>query len=258
MFQHLINNVLQNLLDRFVVVYLYHILIFSDYIDQHTIQVRAVLERLGQHSLYAKLATSFDQTSTEFLGFICPWQESRWISTSSRLYVTGQSPTMCMTYNAFSLCKLLRDVCVKIFQNKLSPSLPYCRKTGCSKPGIHSSSWNLPTAPGLAHPDMRETFVVEADASSMTIGAVLSQRLGNEQTTTWEKLIPAEWNYENLDKELLAIKTTFEEWWHYLEGACHPDQVFTDHNNLDYVLRVKALNQWQLWWALFFCQFYLT
>ena len=34
--------------------------------------------------------------------------------------------------------------------------------------------------------------------------------------------------------EMLAIMRTLEEWRHYLEGACHPIEIWTDHKNLEY------------------------
>lgn len=95
---------------------------------------------------------------------------------------------------------------------------------------------------------MTQTFIVEANTSSRVIGAVLSQRHGPEKIQhpityyVW-KLIPAESNYEILDKELRAIKTAFEEWQHYLKRAHHLVQVFTIHKNLEYLCRAKVLNQ---------------
>lgn len=67
------------------------------------------------------------------------------------------------------------------------------------------------TARVLAHPDMTQAFVVEANTSSMVIGAVLSQRHRLEQIPHsiayyLRKLTPVERNSEILDKEFLAIK----------------------------------------------------
>lgn len=69
----------------------------------------------------------------------------------------------------------------------------------------------------MAHPDMMQVFIVEADASNMAIVAVLSQRHGPKQTLHSNayysrKLIPAEQKYEILDEALLIGKTTFKEW----------------------------------------------
>ncbi|KAK3521101.1 hypothetical protein QTP86_001892, partial [Hemibagrus guttatus] len=75
----------------------------------------------------------------------------------------------------------------------------------------------------LRDPDL--PFVVEVDASSSGLGAVLSQRHG-----------------EPGNRELLAIKAALEEWRHWLEGARHPFQVLTDHRNLEYLRGAKRLN----------------
>ncbi|KAK3511977.1 hypothetical protein QTP70_027656 [Hemibagrus guttatus] len=90
------------------------------------------------------------------------------------------------------------------------------------------------TAPILCHPDPDRPFVVEVDASSSGLGAVLSQRHSN--------LTTAEVNYDVGNRELLAIKAALEEWRHWLEGARHPFQVLTDHCNLEYLRGAKRLN----------------
>lgn len=83
------------------------------------------------------------------------------------------------------------------------------------------------SAPILHHPDPSIPFIVEVDASSTGIGAVLSQRQGDPA-----KMSSAERNYNVGNHELLAIKAALEEWRHWLEGAQHPFTVLTDHKNL--------------------------
>jgi hypothetical protein len=45
-------------------------------------------------------------------------------------------------------------------------------------------------------------------------------------------LNPVEHNYEIHDTEMLAIIQGLEEWRHYLEGARHLVEIWTDHKNL--------------------------
>jgi len=70
-FQNLINDTLQDFLDIFVIVYLDDILTFSKTRDKHVSHVRKVLQRLQEHSLWAKAEKyEFVQHSVDFLGYI--------------------------------------------------------------------------------------------------------------------------------------------------------------------------------------------
>ena len=62
-------------------------------------------------------------------------------------------------------------------------------------------------------------------------------------------------NYEIHDKEMLAIIRALEEWRHFLEGAQHPVEIWTDHKNLEYFQKVQTLNQRQARWSLYLSWF---
>src|SRR4051812_37199159 len=69
MFMTLMNNIFWPFLDRFVVVYVDDILIFSKDEEEHTMHLRQVLDVLRQHQLYGKLSKCmFFQESIKFLG----------------------------------------------------------------------------------------------------------------------------------------------------------------------------------------------
>jgi hypothetical protein len=57
------------------------------------------------------------------------------------------------------------------------------------------------------------------------------------------------------DKEMLAITRAMEEWRHFLEGAEHQFEVWTDHKNLEYFMSAKKLNRRQARWSLFLARF---
>ena len=74
-FQSLINRVLQKFLDKFVIVYLDNILIYSDCLNAHTDQVKQVLQALWENQLFTKLEKCvFSQDTVEYLGFIVSTQ----------------------------------------------------------------------------------------------------------------------------------------------------------------------------------------
>ncbi|ETE60708.1 Retrotransposon-derived protein PEG10, partial [Ophiophagus hannah] len=114
--------------------------------------------------------------------------------------------------------------------------------------------------PILKHPDPGQPFVVETDTSDVAVGAVLLQAYAPPGTLflctyNSRKLSAPELNYMIWDKELLAIKVTFETWRHNLEGAHHQIEVRTDHRNLEHLSTAQTLNQRQVRWSLFFARF---
>jgi hypothetical protein len=94
------------------------------------------------------------------------------------------------------------------------------------------------SAPLLVLPNDDLLFRLEADSSGIATGAVLSQQQVDDNA--WpvaflsKALNPVERNYEIHGTEMLAIIRGLEEWRHYLEGARHPVEIWTDHKNLEY------------------------
>lgn len=70
-FQRFVNEIFCDIMDKFIVVYLDDILIFSEDPATHQDHVKTVLERLRENSLYAKLEKcSFHKSQVEFLGYM--------------------------------------------------------------------------------------------------------------------------------------------------------------------------------------------
>ena len=71
MFQMLVNDVLRDMINRFVFVYLDDILIFSRSPEEHKEHVRRVLQRLLENRLFVKVEKcKFSCMKTSFLGYI--------------------------------------------------------------------------------------------------------------------------------------------------------------------------------------------
>jgi hypothetical protein len=65
------NHIFRNYLDRFVIVFLDDILIYSKSKEEHEHHLRLVLQVLREHQLYAKLSKcSFYQKKIHYLGHI--------------------------------------------------------------------------------------------------------------------------------------------------------------------------------------------
>jgi hypothetical protein len=57
---------------------------------------------------------------------------------------------------------------------------------------------------------------------------------------------------------MLAIIQGLEDWRHFLEGAHHKVEIWTDHKNLKYFRTAKKLNQRQVRWSLYLLHFDFT
>ena len=69
-FQRIMNHLLREGLDKFVLVFLDDILIFSRTKEEHLQHIRAVLHRLGSEKFFGRLCKcEFFRTEVEYLGF---------------------------------------------------------------------------------------------------------------------------------------------------------------------------------------------
>ena len=107
---------------------------------------------------------------------------------------------------------------------------------------------SVTSAPVLISPDPTKPFRIEADSSDFATGAVLSQVSSEDEkwhpvTFLSKFLSPVKWNYEIHDKEMLAIIRALQEWRHFIEGAEHQCEIWTDHKSLEYFMMAKQLRQ---------------
>jgi hypothetical protein len=70
-FMYLMSKVLMKYLDKFIVVFIDDILVFSRTEEEHEVHLRLVMEKLRAHQLYAKFSKcEFWRTEVAFLGHI--------------------------------------------------------------------------------------------------------------------------------------------------------------------------------------------
>ena len=101
----------------------------------------------------------------------------------------------------------------------------------------------------LAALDLDKKMRMEVDASDYVMGGVLSieckDGLWRLVAFLSQSLNETERNYEIHDKEMLAIIRGLENWRHLLEGIHFKFEIWTDHKNLEYFMKVQKLNQRQ-------------
>ena len=270
-FQALVNDVLRDMLNRFVFVYLDDILIFSKSEEEHIQHVRQVLHRLLENQLYVKAEKcAFHETSIPFLGYIINTKGVTMDPVKVKAVADWPQPTTSkqlqsfLGFANFYRC-FIRDfskIAAPLHALTSGPATRFCW-TSVAERAFRELKQRFSSAPILLHPDPSLPFVVEVDASDVGIGAVLSQRSPKDEKLHpcaffSKKLDSAERNYGIGDRELLAVKLALEEWRHWLEGAEHPFVIWTDHKNLAYIQSAKRLNSRQARWTLFFDRFRFT
>jgi len=116
--------------------------------------------------------------------------------------------------------------------------------------------------PVLAAPDIDKKMRMEVDASDYATGGVLSMEckdgLWRPVAFLSKSLNETERNYEIHNKEMLAIVRGLEAWRYLLEGAQYKFEIWTDHKNLEYFMKVQKLNRRQARWALYLSWFDFT
>jgi len=113
--------------------------------------------------------------------------------------------------------------------------------------------------PVLVAPDLDKEFRVEIDASNYATRGVLSMKGSDELwrpvTFISKSLSDTERNYEIHDKEMLVVVKYLEAWRHFLEGVMMKFEIWTDHKNLEYFMKMQKLNRRQARWALYLSRF---
>ena len=116
--------------------------------------------------------------------------------------------------------------------------------------------------PVLVAPDLDKKMRIEVDVSDYATGGVLSMEckdgLWRPVAFLSKSLNETERNYEIHDKEMLAIIRELENWKYLLEGAHFKFEIWTDHKNLEYFMKVQKLNRRQARWALYLLRFDFT
>ncbi len=269
-FQALVNDVLRDMLNIFVFVYLDDILIFSPTLQVHVQHVRRVLQRLLENRLFVKAEKCmFHAQSVTFLGSVVSAEGISMDPDKVRAVIDWPVPDSRVALQRFLgfanfYRRFIRDFSrVAAPLTTLTSSKTRFSWSRAAQDAFERLKGLLTSAPILITPDPERQFIVEVDASDVGVGAILSQRspLDNKVHPCAfysHRLSSAEHNYDVGNRELLAIRLALGEWRHWLEGASVPFIVWTDHQNLEYIRSAKRLNARQARWALFFGRFDFT
>ncbi|GKA60657.1 putative reverse transcriptase domain-containing protein [Tanacetum coccineum] len=224
-FMDLMKRVCKPYLDKFLIVFIDDILVYSKDEEEHGKHLKIILELLKKERLYAKfLKCDFLLDSVQFLGHVIDRSGVHVDSAKIEAIKSWAAPT--------TLTEVRQFLGLAGYYRRFIEGFSLI-----SKP--------LTSAPILALPEGTEDLMMYYDASLKGYGAVLMQR---EKVIAYasRQLKVREENYTTHDLELGAVVFALRLWRHYLYGTkC---VVFIDHKSLQYILNQKELNLRQRRW----------
>ncbi|GJW45336.1 putative reverse transcriptase domain-containing protein [Tanacetum coccineum] len=251
-FMDLMNHVCKPYLDKFVIVFIGDILIYSRNEKEHEEHLKTILELLKKEELYTKFSKcEFWINTVKFLDHVIDSSGIHVDPAKIEAVKSWASPTTHSEIRQFlGLAGYYRRF-IEGFSKIAKPMTELTQKNQKFDWGEEQEEafqllkQKLCAAPILALPEGSDDFVVYCDASIKGLGAVLMQRMkviayASRQLKIHEK------NYTTHDLELGAVVFALKIWRHYLYGTkC---VVFTDHKSLQHILDQKDLNMRQRRW----------
>jgi hypothetical protein len=272
--QHHMVTALHHLIGKICHVYLDDIIIWSQTLDEHERNVRAVLEALRAAWLFCSLKkTSLFNLQVDFLGHHI---SARGVEADPKKIERIQAwptPKKCNDVRAFlGLVQYLSSHVPNVAEHTHILTLLTTKEAERQFPGWTTQHQNafealkaLIISPAcltvINHDEPSENLIfLTCDASDYRTGAVLSWG------PTWETACPvafesyqlhdAQLNYPVHEKKLLAVIKALKKWRIELLGA--PVHVYTDHRTLEFFNTQKALSRRQAHWQEYMSQFDLT
>jgi len=253
LFMDLMNRVFQPYLDKFVVVFIDDILVYSKSYEEHEQHLRQALQTLRSRQLYAKLDKyDFWLKDVTFLGHVVSSKGIFVDPQKVEAILRWERPTTITEIRSFlGLAGYYRrfiegfSTIATLLTRLTRKNIRWEWSKECDE-SFQELKRRLTTAPVLILPSGTEGFVVYSDASRKGLGCVLMQH-GKVVAYASRQLKTHEVNYPVHDLELAAIVFALRVWRHYLYGS--QVQIFTDHKSLKYLMLQKELNMRQRRWV---------
>lgn len=257
-FQRLMNHLIAELPG--VRVYLDDLVVWSDTWEEHLERLRKLFRVLEEAKLTVNLAKSeFGHAHVVYLGHVVG--QGQLAPVAAKVDAILQYPTpadrkslmrflgMVGYYRRF--CRNFAQVAVPL-TDQLSCKREFCWTDACQR-AFEGLKALLASAPVLRTPDPHRPFVIRVDASDAGVGAVLLQEYCEVLHPTCyfsQKFKSYQKSYATVEKEALGIVMAIENFEVFLSGSAYPITVFTDHNPLVFIEKVKFKNARVLRWAL--------
>lgn len=257
-FQRLMDAILRGLKWECCLVYLDDIIIYSRSITEHLKHLELVLKRLAQYNLKVNLKKcSFAMSKLLYLGHLVSKEgiqpDPAKIEAVTKLKPPKDVSEVRTLIGLFSYYRRF----IKNFSHIAEPLVRLTQK-GIQfewgeeqKKAFSTLTSHLIKQPILAYPDFSQPFILQTDASSYAVGAILAQiRDGKERVIAYasQMLNKAQRNYSVTEKEAYAIHWATKYFRPYLLGR--EFEIQTDHKALEYLASKAPENEKLARWSL--------
>ena len=266
-FQRLINGVLSGL--DGCEAYIDDVVVYSNTWEQHLLQIWSLMYRLTEAKLTVNLVkTEFGHAHLIFLGHVVGQGQIKPVAAKVEAIVDFPVPANKRDYMRFlgmtgycqKFCRNFSSVAAPL-TNLLRKDQAYVWDEICDKAFTKIKALLL-TAPVLVTPDYYKPLKLQVDASDQGVGAVLlqesSQKVDHPISYFSQKFNKHQRGYSTCEKEILALILALQHFEFYLSSAMHPIEVYTDHNPLVFLGKMRNKNQRLLRWSLQLQEYNIT
>lgn len=257
-FQRLLDRLIGPEMEPYAFAYLDDIVIVTPTFDEHITWLRKVLDRIAVAGLTINPEKcEFCKPQVRYLGFLVQREGLTVDPDKTRPILEYPTPS--------NLKQLRRLLGMTSWYRRFIPDFatvaePWTRLLkkgarwewgGDQDRALSQVRESLTTAPVLACPDFEQPFVLQTDASSVGLGAVLTQTLqGEERVIAYASraLAGPETRYSVTEQECLAVVWAIRRFRPYLEG--YKFTVITDHSSLRWLHNLKNPTGRLARWAL--------
>jgi hypothetical protein len=251
-FMYLMNKVFIEYLEKFVVVFIDDILIFSKNEEDHNEHLRVVLQKLRENKLYAKLSKcEFWLKEVSFLGHIISEGGISVDPSKVKDVLSWKTPRNVSDIRSFLRLAGYYRRFIEGFSKNSKPMTELLAKGNTfewmprRETSFQELKKRLTMAPVLTMPDMEKPISIYCDASDQGLVCVLMQD-GHVVSYASRQLRKHEEKYSTHDLELVAVVHALKIWRHYIIGkGC---EVYSDHKSLKYIFTQPDLNLRQQRW----------
>lgn len=259
-FQRTINSIIHGLDNTYS--YLDDLLIISDTWSEHLKNLEDLFTRLATAGLTINLAkSSFGNATITYLGHVVGKGQTKPKHANVEAIINFPTPTSRKSLMRFlgtagfyrRFCPNFASIAAPL-TDLTSPKTTF-KWTPVCEAAFHQLKTLLSSNPVLQTPNFSHPFILQIDASSSGVGAVLLQQ--DQGTKVLHpvayhsaKLKPHQRSYSTIELEALSLVSALKKFEYYLVPQQHAISVYTDHNPLVFLHRMQHTNQRLLRWSL--------